>query len=389
MLAAFLDADWKPRKGYTPSEHEIKTRYVKYGSRVWHNPKLELKQVPTPEVGPKDVLLRVKACGICGSDVHLYEKDLEGYMLYPGLVKLPDIIGHEFSGEITKVGSDVRGLRVGDMVTAEEMNWCGECVPCRNGYPNQCKNLEEIGLTIWGGMAEYLLVNSKYCWKIDSLKDVYKSDDEVYEAGSLVEPTAVAYNAMFVRGEGFKPGANVVVWGAGPIGLAATSLAKAAGASKIVVFETVPERAEIAEAVGATRVLNPAELSEKGVTPHEKVLELTGDVGSEFQVEAAGSPSKTLPEMEKCMSIGGKIVWIGRADVEAPIFMEWFQVGASQVYGSQGHSGYGTFMNVIRLLASGRIDMTKIITRRFKLADVQDAMVQATKRTDVKITIKP
>jgi threonine dehydrogenase-like Zn-dependent dehydrogenase len=389
MLAAVLDGNWKPRKGYTPSAHEVQTKYVKYGSRVWHNPKLELKQLPTPDVGPKDVLLRVRACGVCGSDVHMYEKDQEGYMLYPGLVKLPAVIGHEFSGEIATVGSDVRGLAVGDMVTAEEMNWCGECVPCRNGYPNQCKNLEEIGLTKWGGMAEYLLVNSKFCWKIDSLQDAYKSQDKVYEAGSLVEPTAVAYNAMFVRAQGFKPGANVVVWGAGPIGLAAASLAKAAGASKVIVFETAPERAKIANAVGATHVLNPIEITQKGISPHQKVLELTGDIGAEFQVEAAGAPSKTLPEIERCMSIDGKIAWIGRADVEAPIFMERFQVGASQIYGSQGHSGYGIFMNVIRLMASGRIDMTKIITRRYKLTDAPEAMEQATKRTDAKITIKP
>ena len=93
--------------------------------------------------------------------------------------------------------------------------------------------------------------------------------------------------------------------------------------------------------------------------------------------------------MERRMSVDGKIAWIGRADVEAPISMERFQVAGSQVYGSQGHSGYGTFVNVIRLMASGRIDMTKIITRRYKLTDAQKAMEQATKRTDAKITIKP
>lgn len=389
MRGLVLYATWNPRKDYIPNEAEIKTRKVKYGSRVWRYTQLKLEEIPIPEIGPKDVLIRVKACGICGSDVHMYQQDKDGYMLYPGLTKFPCIIGHELSGVIERVGKEVKDFKEGDMVTSEEMMWCGECVPCRNGIPNHCINLEEIGFTINGGFADYLVVEAKYCWKIDSLLDVYKSEEKVFEAGSLVEPTSVAYHAMFTRAEGFKPGAYVVVYGDGPIGLASVALAKAAGATKVIVFGHHAERMKLAEEMGADYISDPRELQKAGVRPYEKVMELTGGMGADLQVESAGAPAYTLPEMERSIAIGGKITWIGRADVEAPIFLERFMVRASQVYGSQGHSGHGNFMNVIRLMAAGKIDMTKIITRRYPLDKAVEALNQATKKVDAKITLKP
>ena len=388
MRGLVLHASWEPREDYVPSEVEVKTKKVKYGSRVWRYPQLKLEETLVPEIGPKDVLIRVKACGICGSDVHMYQQDKDGYMVYPGLTKFPCIIGHELSGVIERVGKGIKDFKEGDMVTSEEMMWCGECVPCRNGVPNHCVNLEEIGFTINGAHAEYLVVEAKYCWKIDSLLDIYKPE-EVFEAGSLVEPTSVAYHAMFTRAQGFKPGAYVVIYGAGPIGLAAIGLAKAAGASKIIAFEIQPMRIRLAKEMGASYVFNPRELAEQGVDPHEKVMEVTDGLGADLQVEAAGAPAQTFPEIEKSLAIGGKIAWIGRADVETLIFLERFQVRASQVYGSQGHSGHGNFMNVIRLMAAGKIDMTKIITRRYSLDKAVDAIRQVTKKVDAKITIKP
>lgn len=389
MKAAVLHARWEPRKGYVPSEVERRTRKTSRGSQVWRHPELKLEDIPRPEIGARDVLIRVRACGVCGSDVHRYERDDEGYILYPGLTRFPCVIGHEFSGVVEEVGSGVMGLKAGDMVCSEEMIWCGECTPCRNGFPNHCVNLEEIGFTINGAFGEYIQVGAKYCWKINDLVDVYKSEERAFEAGSLVEPTSVSYNAMFVRAGGFKPGAYVVVYGAGPIGLAAVQLAKAAGAGKVIVFEVMPERIELARKVGADYVFNPLELESEGVRPCERVMEVTGGEGADMQVEAAGAPAKTLPEMERSLAINGKIAWIGRADVTAPIFLERFQVRRSQVYGSQGHSGHGTFMNVIRLMAAGKVDMTRIITRRYRLDDALEAMEQATKRVDAKITIKP
>jgi hypothetical protein len=383
MKGLVVSAEWSPKPGYVVSQFEKTTGKAITGNSIWKNPKLEVKEVPDPTPGPKDVVLKVRACGVCGSDVHFYETDSDGYMLYPGLTKFPCVIGHEFSGEVVEVGSEVKDLKVGDMVTAEEMIWCGECVPCRNGYPNQCLNLEEIGFTINGAFADYIVIGAKYCWKIDEIAERYGDREKAFEAGALVEPTSVAYNGMFVRAEGFKPGGYVIVFGAGPIGLASIALAKASGASKIIAFEISNRRRELARLVGAEYVYNPAE-----VDPVEVILDVTKGAGADMFVESAGAPTKTIPVMEKTLAIGGKIVQIGRAAERVPVYLEYFQTHAGQIFGAQGHSGYGTFQNVIRLMASGRIDMTQIITSRFSLSDAVSAIKKTSQREDGKVMVR-
>jgi len=397
MLALLLEADFSPRPGYKLSEAEMKTHKVKDGNKVWKNPRIRLIEKPVPKPREGEVLIRVGACGICGSDIHMVETDDAGYMIYPGLTRLPVVLGHEFAGVVEEVGPGVKNVKPGDLVTSEEMLWCGICDVCRFGFVNHCIRLNdpgdldfgELGFTHDGAMAEYVVVHERYLWKINSLVERYGSDEKALEAGSLVEPTSVAYHAMFNRAGGFKPGAYVVVWGAGPIGLAAIQLAKAAGAGKVIAFEISPVRKELAKAVGADYVFDPVELKQKGIEPWEKIMEVTEGYGADMHVEAAGAPTATFPQMQKSLAIGGKVVWIGRAPEEVPIYFEIFQIRRAQVFGSQGHSGWGTFRNVIRLMAAGKIDMTKIITSRFKLEQALEAFERAKKRIDGKITIKP
>jgi len=389
QVAAVLHADWKVRKGYTPTEEELTTKRATYGSRVWHKPRVMIEDIPIPEIGPKEVLVHLKACGICGSDMHLYESDQDGYMLYPGLVRLPVVLGHELSGQVEKVGSEVPSLRHGDMVTCEEMWWCGECDPCRTGYFNQCLHLEEMGFTHNGGFEQYMKIHHKFCWKINDFKKIYRSEDQVFEAGSIVEPACVSYNGMFIRAGGFKPGSAIAVWGSGPIGLGAIGLAKAAGAGRIIAFEPRRSRAAIAKDVGADEVFDPFELQRNGTEPWQKVLELTGGEGVDMHVEAAGDPAFIMPQAERCMTIGGKIVDIGRADKAAPVFFELYQVRALQAYGTQGHAGMGVWPNVVKLISSGKLDLTKIITGRYSVSEVPKALEKLKDRTDAKVTIKP
>jgi threonine dehydrogenase-like Zn-dependent dehydrogenase len=381
-------AEWAPRTGYVVSEFERRTGKAVTGASVWRHPHLQLVEVADPPLGPQDVRLRPRACGVCGSDVHFYETDEEGYIRYPGLTRFPVIIGHEFSGEVVEVGRDVRGLSVGDLVTVEEMIWCGSCVPCRNGWPNQCENLEEIGFTINGAMAEQIVVGAKYCWPITRLAEVYGSVDAACEAGALCEPTSVAYNGMFVRAEGFRPGGIVAVFGTGPIGFAAIALARAAGASRVIAFEVSPVRQDLARSVGADEVHDPTSLVRAGSSPHEVLLQASGGAGADMLVEAAGAPSLTVPEMERALAIGGKVVIIGRAAERAPMYLEHLQTRAGQVFGAQGHSGYGTFQNVIRLMASRRIDLRPIITSRYPLEQAADAIVRASRRLDGKVMVR-
>jgi threonine dehydrogenase-like Zn-dependent dehydrogenase len=383
MKGLVLDAKWDPKPDYKPSDWEKETGKAVTGSSIWRHPTLEVRDWPDPKVGPYDVLVAVKACGVCGSDMHFYETDKEGYILYPGLTKFPTILGHEFSGQVVEAGKKVTNVKVGDMVTVEEMQWCGRCTPCRNGFPNQCENLEEIGFTIPGAFANYIAVDSKFCWKIDAIAERFGSEDKAYEVGALTEPTTVSYNGMFERAGGFRPGQYVSVFGAGPIGLAATGLARAAGAGKIVVFEVSSQRRELAQKVGADFAYDPRE-----VKPSEVMMELSHGEGIDFHVEAAGAPHLTVPEMEKALAVNAKIVQIGRAAQRVPIYLESFQVHASQAFGAQGHSGNGTFPNVIRLVASGRLDLSPIITARYDLARTVDAIARSTTRSDGKIMVK-
>ncbi|OQY22824.1 MAG: hypothetical protein B6I34_05350 [Anaerolineaceae bacterium 4572_32.1] len=384
MKGLVLDAVWEPKPDYEVSAWEKQTGKAITGNSIWRHPKLEVRDWPDPEPGPQEVVLEVQACGICGSDMHFYETDDEDYILYPGLTKFPTILGHEFSGKVVEIGSGVELLEIGDMVTAEEMIWCGRCIPCRNGYPNHCTNLEEIGFTIPGAFANYIAVDEKFCWPIDAIAERFGDEEKAYEMSALSEPTCVAYNAMFERAGGFRPGHYVSVFGAGPIGLAATGLAKAAGAGTIVTFEISPQRRELAKKVGADYVYDPRQ-----VTPSEVLMELSKGAGFDFHVEAAGAPHLTVPEMEKAMAINGKMVQIGRAARRVPMYLETFQVRRAQAFGAQGHSGHETFPNVIRMVAAGRLDLSPIITARYKLDEAVDAIARATRREDGKIMVRP
>src|SRR5437867_5999074 len=136
-----VQGEWAPREGYRPTPREESSRIARNGSMVWRNPDFAVRDLPEPDIGPDDVLISVRACGICGSDVHIYERDDQGYMLYPGMIGLPVVTGHEFAGEVVAIGDAVSGLAVGDPVCAEEIAWCGECLACGSGHLNSCERL--------------------------------------------------------------------------------------------------------------------------------------------------------------------------------------------------------------------------------------------------------
>src|SRR5438876_4941533 len=281
--------EWAPRDEYDLRPEEERTRIARSGSMVWRAPEFTVEQLPDPEIGPDEVLVRVRACGICGSDVHIYERDADGYMLYPGMIGLPVVTGHEFAGEVVAVGGRVSGLAVGDPVCAEEIAWCGECFACRSGRLNSCERLGELGFTYDGAHAELVVVKAKYCWPIHGLVERF-GEERGYAAGALVEPTSVSYIGMFVQSRGFMPGANVGVVGAGPIGLAAVGLARAAGAAAIVCFEPSDVRRALALELGADAARDPRELAVEGRTMADAAMAATGGRGIDLWVEASGAP---------------------------------------------------------------------------------------------------
>lgn len=386
MKALVVNAEWDPRKCYPISEDEEKKKRAVVGSQVWKNTTFEIKDIPIPQLhNSDDVLIRVKSCGICGSDTHLYETDKEGYILFSGLTKLPCVIGHEFAGIIEEVGSGVRELKKGDMVAVESIMWCGRCQSCRSGFPNQCKHVELIGLSTDGAFAEYIALSERYCWKINHLREVYP-EESVFDIGALIEPVGCAYNGIFVVGGGFNPGAIVVVYGAGPIGLGAIALARIAGAGQIIAFDVMDERVQIAKELGADYSFNISKLEE--CSPRNKVMELTRGCGADIQIEAAGAAPKTIPEMERSMAINGKIIYLGRSSLSTPVNLDTFVSGANKIIGARGHSGHGIFPSIIKLIAAGKLRLEKMVTARYPFERVIEAIKTSSSRRDGKILVR-
>ncbi|TFG08953.1 MAG: alcohol dehydrogenase [Promethearchaeota archaeon] len=391
MKAVELSAKWDPKPDFKIGPKDIEGKLTYLGSQVWRYPEVRVIEKERPTIQPHEVLIKVMRCGICGSDVHMLQSYEDGYIYYPGLTAFPAVLGHELAGEIIEVGNKAYSKRtgklyeVGEPVTVEEMVWCGECRPCCDGYPNHCERLQEIGFSIDGAFAEYIAVPAKLCWSLKKLEDKYA---DIYKAGSLVEPTSVAYNAVIERGGGIRPGENVVILGAGPIGLAAASILKFSGAGTCIISEPDENRAGLAKKMGSVdHTINP--MKENFV---DKVKEYTDNEGAAIYLEATGLPQVVTEDIQNCIweckNVNSTVVIVARAEQRMPVCGEYFQVRRARIVGAQGHSGHGTFPNVISCMAAG-MDMTPIITKEITLEEVpENIKLLQTDRENCKISAK-
>lgn len=390
MQGVTLVADWSPKPNFKLGAKDVEGRQTYLGSQVWRNPRFEMREYDIPTPGPEEVLIEIKACGICGSDVHMAQADKDGYIFYPGLTGFPSILGHEFSGVVVEAGKKALDKRTnkpfkgGEAVTSEEMLWCGQCKPCADGYPNHCERLDEVGFNVNGAYTRYMVLPARTLWSLDSLRRNYRPED-LFLAGSLVEPTCVAYNAVIERGGGIRPGDRVVILGGGPVGIAACAILKRAGASVVIISETQDNRAQMAMRLGADYHVNP--LKEDFA---DRVLELTDGMGADLFMEATGLPEVVYPGIERVVwegrTLNSKIVVTARAEAKMPVTGEVLQVRRAQIIGAQGHSGHGTFPRVIECMATG-MDMTPMSTKKITLEEVPENVIKLqTDRSECKIT---
>jgi len=344
-------------------------------SQSWKNPKLNLEEVakPTPELG--ELLIRVRYCGLCGSDFHLTEG------VYPGLATLPVTIGHEFSGVVEGHGPGTAknildAFPVGMPVTAEEMQWCGSCAQCRAGHVNHCEKLEELGFTVDGAHGEYICVDAKYCWSLEDLRKRV-GEENAFRLGALVEPYSVSFRALFqgAHAGAWIPGGRVLVIGCGPIGLAAVDLALTAGALEVHCLERDPVRQALARKIGANKVVSG---SEPGL------LEGTYD----WIVDAAGVSSLLATLAASKLNVGGTICLLARTDENLPLAPESLIVRNARIVGSQGHSGEATFSRVISLMSSGRLRALELIEDVISLEEAAIRLAQQ-KKCGGKILVRP
>lgn len=391
MKTGTLFASWEPKPEFKPGSKDVDGKLTYLGSKVWRHPHIDIVEKGIPEPASTEVLIEVQACGICGSDVHMLQTDEDGYIFYPGLTAFPCTLGHEFSGRVVSAGRDAiskttgRRFQGGEAVCSEEMIWCSVCKPCADGFPNHCERLQEIGFSIDGAYARYIEADARYLWSLDELGETY-TEEKMWLLGSLVEPTSVAYNAVIERGGGIRPGDHVFVLGGGPIGIAACSILKRAGASSVILSEPSKVRREIGLSMGATHAIDPS--SENAA---EAVLEITKGMGAKIILEATGLPSVVWPDIERVIwegrTLNSTVVIVARADDRIPMNGEVFQVRRASVVGSQGHSGHGTFPRVISSMANG-MDMTRMVTKKISLDEVEENLVMLqTDRNEVKITL--
>lgn len=311
---------------------------------------LWLEQVPVPEVGINDVLIKIRKTSICGTDVHIYNWDQWSQKT----IKTPMVIGHEFVGTVEKTGSNVHDFQVGDLVSGEGHVVCGRCRNCLAGRRHLCKDPTGIGIDRDGAYAEYLAIPVTNVWYCDPTipADVLCCFDPLGNAAH----TALTYNLV---------GEDVLITGAGPIGCMAAGIAKQVGARYVVVTDINPFRLELAKKMGATLTLDVR--TEKIEDAQKKLGMKEGfDVG----MEMSGSP-QALQNMLRNMAHGGKIAMLG---ILPPTAIDWDFVvfNGLTIQGIYGRKMYETWYKVTMLIQSG-LNIEPVITHRFHYTEYERA----------------
>lgn len=315
---------------------------------------LVFEDIPVPKISNDEVLVEVKYCGICGSDVHC----LADCRLYPAGTYL----GHEFSGVLAKVGKNVRGWEVGDRVVINPMYRCGDCYACKHGLFSLCEIAfphtigNAVGLEHAGAFAKYVRVPIPE-------KRLHRLPKEVsFEEGALVEPLSCSLHA--VRISAFRPGDYVMVLGAGTIGLGDITFLNKAGAGLIIATEVNEKRAELANKFGADYVFNPYKVSDL----REEVLKLTNGVGVDVVFDCSGVP-QAFQSATSFLRKKGQIMLHGIITNDTPILPMDFTVNEWCLQGSIGYYSE-EFPMVIQFLKKGVLPAKEMITSKIKLNDI-------------------
>ncbi|OMF21942.1 alcohol dehydrogenase [Paenibacillus sp. FSL H8-0548] len=332
---------------------------------------IEVKQVPIPSVKADEALVEVKCIGICGSDVHYYEHGKIGRYE----VKQPLILGHELAGVVVEVGENVQHIKVGDRVAVEPGVTCGRCENCKSGRYNLCPDVVFMATPpVDGAWAEYVAVRADFLFPMP--------DEMSFEEGALLEPLSVGFHAM--KRAQVQPEDRVLVTGLGPIGQLAVAAARLFGVSEIYGSDVVEYRRELAKTMGVTDVCDPMTESLQ-----DKVNEWSHGKGVDVIIETSGNAG-AIAASTAHVKRGGKIVLVGLpAAASIGINVNELIDGEIDVLGVFRYAN--TYPAAIRALQSGKIQLEKTITHKFKLDDIQEALDMAIhqKNSSMKIMIYP
>lgn len=316
-------------------------------------PGAALEHVPIPALGPRDVLVRVRATTICGTDLHIYKWDTWAQSrMHP-----PIVFGHEFCGDVVAVGDEVESVGIGDYVSAESHIVCGHCYPCRTGNTHICRNVQIIGVDRPGAFAQYAAIPAVNAWRNDpSLPPAIASAQEPF--GNAVH-TAFATTLTAKR---------VLITGCGPIGLFAVGIAAAAGAERIFATDVNPRRLRLARTLGATDLIDA-----RGDVV-EAVLSATEGEGADVLLEMSGHP-QAIDQGFAALRPGGFASLLGLPGRPLPSFDLTNHVifKGVTVYGVSGRKMFETWYQTRGLIQSGKVDISPVISHHMPLEDYERA----------------
>ena len=331
---------------------------------------IELRDVPEPVISDDEVLIEVKAAGICGTDIHVKH---DTFPYWP-----PVILGHEFAGEIAQVGANVDGWQVGDRVVGEPHTLhCGKCYLCRRGHVQNCPEKRSPGWGIDGAFARFLKYPPKLLHRIP--------DTMTFEQAALVEPAANAVTDILERGT-LEVGDFVVVLGPGPIGLLAAQVARAGGAREVMIVGAPADeelRLATARSLGVEHVVNFAETN-----PVERCLELTEGRGADLVIECSGAPAAIAQSIELCRK-WGKVCAIGLTG-KRPVQLDWdaAMMKVLTVYLNMS-TAYASWDKTIWMISTGRVNVDPLITHVLPLADWERGFEAVESMEALKVVLRP
>jgi threonine 3-dehydrogenase len=321
-------------------------------------PGAQLLDAPRPEPGEGEVLVRVHAASICGTDLHI----LDWNEWAAGRIhRLPMTFGHELAGTVEEVGPEVHHVRPGEFVAAETHIACGHCTTCRTGRAHICENLQILGVDTDGAFAEYVIVPAENAWPV--------GDGIDRDVASIMEPFGNAVHAAFGTGGGEDLATNTVaVLGCGPIGLFAVGIVRALGAFRVIAVEPNDYRRNKAREMGADETVDPSEED-----PVEIVQAATGGAGADVVLEMSGS-ARAIDQGTRMLARGGRMSLLGLPDSSVALDLnDQVIFKEARLQGITGREMFRTWQQTQTLLSTGRVDVEPVITHRFDLKDHAEA----------------
>lgn len=333
---------------------------------VYHGPgDLRVEEVPVRKLKDNEVKIQVKYCGICGTDIHIFHGDGGCCDVTPPLVP-----GHEFSGVVAEVGAKVKTVKVGDRVTGDPNDMCGECYFCKSGMQHFCKNNIGVGTTVDGGFAEYVIMREKQVYKV--------SDDLSFIEAAMTEPISCCLHGIDLCN--IKAGDTVLVIGGGPIGMIMMQLAKNAGASKVIMSEPVEEKREQALKLGATKTIDPL---------HEDVEAVLAEYCENVNVviECVGNVH-TQADAVRFAGKGATIMYFGLAAPEESFPIRPDDIFKKELHITSSYINPYSFERAIQILESGTVELESLITNVVPLDDIADVFTKPEYRRTGKVMIQ-